>query len=183
MSDVDRRTVLKGVAASAAAMSPVGEAFSAEPEGLQFEPPVPFSYELFKQQARERAHSRISRRRGRRRTCCSRSITRNGARSNTATPTRSSPMGRVPFRSLFSIWGCFFRRRSACTWSRAASRARSSMSRHISTCRPIRRRASCRKGRVSPGFVSRNCAMGRSTGARTTGSLFSAPPISARSAN
>ncbi len=37
-------------------MSPVGEAFAAEPEGLQFEPPVPFSYELFKQQARERAH-------------------------------------------------------------------------------------------------------------------------------
>ena len=56
MSDrVDRRTVLKGVAASAAAMSPVGEALAAEPEGLQFEAPVPFSYELFKQQARERA--------------------------------------------------------------------------------------------------------------------------------
>ncbi|MBV8420876.1 MAG: glucan biosynthesis protein D, partial [Hyphomicrobiales bacterium] len=53
---VDRRTVLKGVAASAAAMSPVGEAFAAAPDGLQYEPPVPFSYELFKESARERAH-------------------------------------------------------------------------------------------------------------------------------
>jgi glucans biosynthesis protein len=58
MSDsVDRRTVLKGVAAAAAAMSPVGEALAAEPDGLQFEPPLPFSYELFKSQARERAHA------------------------------------------------------------------------------------------------------------------------------
>ena len=57
MSDnVDRRTLLKGVAASAAAIGPIAEALGAEPEGLQFEPPVPFSYELFKQQARERAH-------------------------------------------------------------------------------------------------------------------------------
>ncbi len=58
MSDsVNRRTVLKGVAASAAAMSPVGEALAAEPEGLQFEPPVPFSYALFKAQASDRAHA------------------------------------------------------------------------------------------------------------------------------
>ena len=57
MSDnVDRRTLLKGVAASAAAIGPIAEALGAEPDGLQFEPPVPFSYELFKQQARERAH-------------------------------------------------------------------------------------------------------------------------------
>ena len=53
MSDsVDRRAVLKGVAASAAAMSPVAEALGTEPDGLRFEPPVPFSYDLFKQQAR-----------------------------------------------------------------------------------------------------------------------------------
>ncbi len=58
MSDiVDRRTVLKGVAAAAAAMSPVSEALGAEPDGLQFEPPVPFSYELFKSQARESARA------------------------------------------------------------------------------------------------------------------------------
>ncbi len=57
MSDsVDRRTVLKGVAASAAAVNPVMEALAAEPDGLRFAAPVPFSYELFKQQARERAH-------------------------------------------------------------------------------------------------------------------------------
>ncbi len=57
MSDnVDRRALLKGVAASAAAIGPIAQALGAEPEGLQFEPPVSFSYELFKQQARERAH-------------------------------------------------------------------------------------------------------------------------------
>ena len=55
LDSVDRRTVLKGVAASAAAMGTV-ETFAGEPDGLQFEPPVPFSYELFKQNARERAH-------------------------------------------------------------------------------------------------------------------------------
>ncbi len=57
MSDgVDRRTVLKGVAASAAALGPVGEALAAQSDGLRFGPPVPFSYELFKSQARDRAH-------------------------------------------------------------------------------------------------------------------------------
>ena len=57
MSDsVDRRSVLIGVAASAAAMSPIGAVLGAEPDGLQFEPPVPFSYDLFKAQARDRAH-------------------------------------------------------------------------------------------------------------------------------
>jgi hypothetical protein len=49
MSDsLDRRAVLKGVGASAAAMSPLGEAFAADPDGLQYDPPLPFSYELFK---------------------------------------------------------------------------------------------------------------------------------------
>ena len=57
MSDsVDRRTVLKGVAASAAAIGPVAQALGHEPDSLQFEAPVPFSYDLFKAQARERAH-------------------------------------------------------------------------------------------------------------------------------
>ena len=60
MSDsVDRRTLLKGVAASAAAMDPVARGAGAEPDGLQFEPPVPFSYDLFKDQARERAHAAL----------------------------------------------------------------------------------------------------------------------------
>jgi hypothetical protein len=59
---VDRRTVLKGVAAAAVAMNPLAEAVGAESDGLQFEPPVPFSYENFKSPARERAHAPISRR-------------------------------------------------------------------------------------------------------------------------
>ena len=44
---VDRRTILIGVAASAATVGAVSDAFAAEPQGLQFEPPVPFSYDLF----------------------------------------------------------------------------------------------------------------------------------------
>jgi glucans biosynthesis protein len=58
MSDsVDRRTVLKGVAATAAAIGPVAEALGAGPDGLQFEAPVPFSYDLFRSQARDRAQA------------------------------------------------------------------------------------------------------------------------------
>lgn len=58
MSDgVDRRTVLKGVAASAAAAGSAGEAVSAEPQGLRFEAAQPFSYDLLKTHARERAHA------------------------------------------------------------------------------------------------------------------------------
>ena len=53
---IDRRTLLKGAAASAAAMNPLAEAFAAQSDGLQFDPPVPFTYDLFKSQARERAH-------------------------------------------------------------------------------------------------------------------------------
>src|SRR5271167_801865 len=54
---LDRRTVLKGAAASAAALTPLAEAFGAQSDGLQFDPPVPFTYELFKAQARDRAHA------------------------------------------------------------------------------------------------------------------------------
>jgi glucans biosynthesis protein len=54
---LDRRTLLKGAAASAAALNPLTEALGAQSDGLQFEPPVPFSYELFKSQARDRSHS------------------------------------------------------------------------------------------------------------------------------
>jgi len=52
---LDRRTLLKGAAASAAAMTPLTEAFGAQSDGLQFDPPVPFAYDLFKTQARDRA--------------------------------------------------------------------------------------------------------------------------------
>src|SRR5215472_10565939 len=54
---VDRRTLLKGAAASAATMNPLAEAFAAQPDGLKFDPPVPFTYDLFKSQARDRAHA------------------------------------------------------------------------------------------------------------------------------
>ena len=48
----DRRTVLKGVAASAFAFGGFGEAFAAE--GLQYDEPQPFSYDLFKARSEER---------------------------------------------------------------------------------------------------------------------------------
>ena len=51
----DRRTVLKGVAASAFAFGGFGEAFAAE--GLQYDEPQPFSYDLFKARARANAHA------------------------------------------------------------------------------------------------------------------------------
>ena len=54
---LDRRTVLKGAAASAAALTPLAEALGAQSDGLQFDAPVPFTYELFKAQARDRAHA------------------------------------------------------------------------------------------------------------------------------
>ena len=53
---IDRRTLLKGAAASAAAMSPLAEAL-AQSGGLQFDPPVPFTYDIFKTQARDKAHA------------------------------------------------------------------------------------------------------------------------------
>src|SRR5580658_8703731 len=54
---VDRRTLLKGAAASAAAMNPLAEAFGAQSDGLQFDPPAPFTYDLFKTQAHDRARA------------------------------------------------------------------------------------------------------------------------------
>ena len=125
----------------------------------------------------------ISRRPVRRRKCCTRSTTRNGARSNSATPSPCSPTGRARSRSPSSTSASSSRRRSACTWSRTANREKSSTSRPISTCRPIPRRTTCRRARALPDCASRNRATGRSTGARTTGSPSSAPPISAPSAS
>ena len=52
---LDRRTLLKGAAASAAAMNPLAEALGAQSDGLQFDPPAPFAYDLFKTQARDRS--------------------------------------------------------------------------------------------------------------------------------
>ena len=54
---LDRRTLLKGAAASAAAMNPLAEAPGAQSDGLQFDLPVPFTYALFRTQARDRAHA------------------------------------------------------------------------------------------------------------------------------
>jgi glucans biosynthesis protein len=57
MDRVDRRTVLKGAAAASAVVAgPLAKAFADEAGGLQFEPAVPFSYDLFKAHARELAH-------------------------------------------------------------------------------------------------------------------------------
>ena len=53
---IDRRTLLKGAAASAAAMSPLTEAL-AQSGGLQFDPPIPFTWDIFKTQARDKAHA------------------------------------------------------------------------------------------------------------------------------
>src|SRR5579871_83807 len=53
---VDRRTVLKGAAATAAALGPVTEALAAG-DGLQLDAPIPFSYDIFKQMARDKAHA------------------------------------------------------------------------------------------------------------------------------
>src|SRR5580658_4275744 len=56
MSDnPDRRTVLKGVAASAIALGAFGTALAEG--GLQFDEPQPFSYDLFKARARANAHA------------------------------------------------------------------------------------------------------------------------------
>jgi len=52
---VDRRTVLKGVAATAAAIV-ASEADAQAPGELRFEAAVPFSYDLLKAAAREKAH-------------------------------------------------------------------------------------------------------------------------------
>src|ERR1700733_8368948 len=54
---IDRRTLLKGAAASAAAMNPLAEALGAQSDGLQFDSPVPFTYDLFKAHARDKAHA------------------------------------------------------------------------------------------------------------------------------
>ena len=51
----DRRTVLKGVAASALTLGAFGEALAAD--GLQLDEPQPFSYDLFKARARANAHA------------------------------------------------------------------------------------------------------------------------------
>jgi periplasmic glucans biosynthesis protein len=53
----DRRTVLKGVAASAVSLSAAADAIAAPSPALQLDEPRPFSFDLFKAMARERAHA------------------------------------------------------------------------------------------------------------------------------
>ena len=55
LDSIDRRALLKG-AAAAAAINSLAEALGAPSDGLQFDFPVPFTYDLFKTQARDRAH-------------------------------------------------------------------------------------------------------------------------------
>ena len=156
MSDsVDRRTVLKGVAASAAAMGPIAEALGAEPDGLQFEAPVPFSYELFKHQARERAHQPYQPPPRPSPEVLAKINYEEWGKIKYRDASPCSPTGRVLPGHLLPPRDCFSRKRSACTWSRATIRARSSTSRRISRCRPIPRRATCPPGRVSPACASR----------------------------
>ena len=58
MSDnVDRRTVIKGVAVSAVTLPTMSEALASPDDALQYDEPKPFSYDLFKSHARELAHA------------------------------------------------------------------------------------------------------------------------------
>ena len=58
MSDsLDRRSLLKGAAAAAVAISSAGEAAADAADGLAYETPVAFSYDLLKARARELAHA------------------------------------------------------------------------------------------------------------------------------
>ena len=54
--NVDRRTVIKGVAASAAALSTFAEAIASPGDVLQYDAAKPFSFETLKAQARDLAH-------------------------------------------------------------------------------------------------------------------------------
>ena len=184
MSDsVDRRTLLKGAAASAAAMSPLGEALAAQSDGLQYDPPVPFTYDLFKTQARDQANGPY------------------------IPPPRPAPdvlqkinyeeWGKIRFRDDYALFadgpgrfpvtffhlGLFFQK------AVSMHVVEGGMSRQIiyeqsyfemPANSPAR---DCRRARASPACASRRRATARSIGARTTGSPSSAPPISARSAS
>ena len=58
MSDnVDRRTILKGVAVSAVTLPTLSDALASPDVVLQYDEPKPFSYDLFKARARELAHA------------------------------------------------------------------------------------------------------------------------------
>ena len=160
MSDmVDRRTLLKGAAASAAGLAAVVDFEAEAAEGLRFAEPVAFSFEGLKARARDMA------------------------RTPYVGPARPAPQvvqkinyeewGKItlphgpcavrrwpgPFSHRRSfISACSFRRPSTCMSSRAASRARSSTTSPISTCPPIPWRDNCRKARALPAFASRRRA-------------------------
>ncbi len=58
MSDnVDRRTVIKGVAATAATLPAIPKALASPGDDLEYDEPKPFSYDLFKASARDLAHA------------------------------------------------------------------------------------------------------------------------------
>ena len=107
---LDRRTVLKVAAASAAALTPLAEALGAQSDGLQFDPPVPFSYEIFQAEARDRAHRPTLRRLDRRKRCCRRSTTKSGGKSATETTMRCSLTGPGRFPVTFFHLGLFFQK-------------------------------------------------------------------------
>ena len=119
----------------------------AQADGLQFDPPVPFTYELFKTQARDRAHATL------------RAAVPTGARGAAEDQLRG--MGKNPLpRRLRAIrrWagpisGDILPSRPVLPESgqdacrrRREHRGRSFTTSPISTCRPIRRRANCPKG-------------------------------------
>ena len=168
MSDnLDRRTVLKGVAVSAVALGAIAEAAADRGEALTYDEPKPFSYDLFKAQgARTRPCALCRRRRARRPRWCRRSITRNGARSNSASRTPCSATARAASHSRSSTSACSSRKRSTCMSSRAAlaaDRLRSGLFRHA------RRfgRAAIADGRgLRRAAASRRRATARSTGSK-----------------
>ena len=182
---LDRRTLLKGARRfRGGASAPLAEALGAQADGLQFDPPVPFTYDLFRTAgARTRPRSLRSPAASGPGGPAEDQLRGMGQDPLSATTSPCSPTGLASFRSRFSTSACSSRRRSGCMSSRAARRARSSTSSPISKCRPIRRRATCRRRRLCRPARSRRRATARSTGARTTGSPSSAPPTSGRSAN
>ena len=181
---LDRRTLLKGAAASAAAINPTRGGARRAVRWTAVRSAGPVRLRPF-QDAGARPLAA---------TLCSPAP--SGARGaakdqlrgmgKNPLPRRLRPVRRwtgpvsgdlLPSRLVLPEGGPDARRR------RAPRRGRSSTIRPISKCRRIRRRASCPKARASRACASRRPEMGRSTGARTTGSPSSGPPISAPSAS
>ena len=113
--------MLKGAAASTAAMLPLAEALGAQSAGLQFDPPVPFTYELFKAEARGRAHAPY--------------VPRSRPAQEVLQKINYEEWGKIRYRDDYALFangpgrfpvtffhlGLFSRKRSACMSSRATS--------------------------------------------------------------